>query len=123
MADRIGSGVPKAQPYKLRHWQYMVEKAARDPLSVTMLKVKGDDIMKLLGITPGPRIGWLLSILFGEVLDDPQKNERASLETRAKELHKLLDEELQKLAQKAKKEMERIEAAEDESIKQKYWVA
>jgi hypothetical protein len=88
-----------------------------------MLKIRGDDIMILLGITPGPRIGWLLSILFGEVLDDPQKNERASLETRAKELHKLLDEELQKLAQKAKKEMERIEAAEDESIKQKYWVA
>ena len=123
MADRIGSGVPKAQPYKLRHWQYMVEKAARDPISVTMLKIKGDDIMKLLAIAPGPRIGWLLSILFGEVLDDPQKNERVYLETRVKELHKLSDEELQKLAQKAKKEMERIENATDEMTKQKYWVS
>lgn len=122
MADRIGSGVPKAQPYKLRHWQYMVEKAARDPISVTMLKVKGDDIMKLLGIAPGPRIGWLLHVLFGDVLEDPAKNEKEYLETRTRELNKLSDQELRKLAEKTKEEMDRIEIAEDESVKQKYFV-
>jgi len=122
MADRIGSGVPKAQPYKLRHWQYMVEKAARDPISVTSLKVNGDDIMKLLGVDPGPRIGWILHVLFGDVLEDPQKNEREHLETRVRELNKLSDEELRKLAEKTKEEMDRIEIAEDESVKQKYFV-
>jgi len=122
MADRIGSGVPKAQPYKLRHWQYMVEKAARDPLSVTMLKVKGDDIMKLLDLAPGPRIGWFLHVLFGDVLEDPKKNEKGYLETRTRELNKLSDEELRKLAEKTKEEMDRIEQAEDENVKQKYFV-
>src|SRR3989344_2069902 len=97
MADRIGSGVPKAQPYKLRHWQYMIERVSRDPLSVTMLNIKGDDILKLLGISPGPRVGWFLHVLFGEVLDDPKKNDKAYLEGRLKELHKLSDEEQQKL--------------------------
>jgi poly(A) polymerase/tRNA nucleotidyltransferase (CCA-adding enzyme) len=122
MADRIGSGVPKAEPYKLRHWQYMIEKVSRDPLSVTMLKVNGKDIMEMLGIAPGPRIGWLLQILFGEVLDDPKKNERLYLEKRLKELHGLGDRELQKLAQSAKEEMERIEQSTDEIVKQKYFV-
>ena len=122
MADRIGSGVPKAQPYKLRHWQYMIERVSRDPLSVTMLNIKGDDILKLLGISPGPRVGWFLHVLFGEVLDDPKKNDKAYLEGRLKELHKLSDEELQKFAKKVKEEMERVEAAADESVKQKYFV-
>ena len=30
VADRLGSGVPKAQPYRLRHFQYMVEKVQYD---------------------------------------------------------------------------------------------
>lgn len=122
MADRIGSGVPKAQPYKLRHWQYMIERVARDPLSVSMLAIKGDDIMKLLGMRPGPKIGWFLHILFGEVLDDPPKNDKVYLENRLKELHKLSDDELQELAKKAKEEMERIEKSTDQKVKQKYFV-
>ncbi len=28
MADRIGSGCPKAEPYKLRHFKYMIEKVS-----------------------------------------------------------------------------------------------
>ena len=38
VADRLGSGVPKAQPYRLRHFQYMVEKVQHDAISVKMLK-------------------------------------------------------------------------------------
>jgi len=34
MADRIGSGCPKAEPYKLRHLKYMIEKVSKDPISV-----------------------------------------------------------------------------------------
>ena len=28
-ADRIGSGVPKAEPYKLRHLKYLIEKVSQ----------------------------------------------------------------------------------------------
>ena len=51
-ADRIGSGVKKAIPYKLRHLLFMIEKVKHDPLSPKMLKVNGDDIMKILNIPP-----------------------------------------------------------------------
>src|SRR3989338_5727308 len=40
-ADRIGSGVPKAVPYKLRHLKYMIDKVMNDPISVKMLKLNG----------------------------------------------------------------------------------
>jgi len=30
--DRIGSGVPKAEPYKLRHLRYVIEKVSQDPI-------------------------------------------------------------------------------------------
>ena len=48
MADRIGSGVPKAEPYKLRHFKYLVDKVSKDPISVKMLKINGNDLIKIL---------------------------------------------------------------------------
>ena len=36
-ADRIGSGVPKAEPYKLRHLKYLIEKVSQDPILPKML--------------------------------------------------------------------------------------
>lgn len=122
MADRIGSGVPKAEPYKLRHLKYLIEKVSQDPLSPKMLQVNGDDMMRILSIAPGPRIGWILTILLEEVLDHPEKNKREGLEQRVKELGQLSDDQLQKLASLAKKAVEKIETKQDEMVKQKYWV-
>ncbi len=122
MADRIGSGVPKAEPYKLRHLKYTLEKVSQDPISAKMLKVNGNDLMKLLKIEPGPKVGQILDILLGEVLEDPKKNEKEYLEKKVKELGKLSEKELQKLAQTGKKEREKIEMKRDEMTKAKYWV-
>ena len=73
-ADRIGSGVPKAVPYKLRHLLFMIEKVKQDPISPKMLKINGEDVMKILNIEPGPRIGRILSVLLDEVIEEPEKN-------------------------------------------------
>ncbi|MEK7510402.1 MAG: HD domain-containing protein [Patescibacteria group bacterium] len=122
MADRIGSGVPKAEPYKLRHWQYLIEKVSQDPLSPKMLKANGKDIMEILQITPGPKVGWILEILLGEVLDDPKRNEQDFLVARIKELGIMGDERLRELAKGSKQEVEKLETQRDEITKQKYWV-
>ncbi len=122
MADRMGSGVAKAEPYKLRHLRYIIDKVSKDPISPKMLKMNGNDLIKLLGIEPGPRVGWILSILLQEVLEDPSKNTQEILEARAKELAQLSQEELEKMAKAAKKEKEKVESREDEMTKQKYWV-
>lgn len=122
MADRIGSAVPKAEPYKLRHLKYMFEKVSRDPISVKMLKVDGKDVIRILNIQPGPKIGQVLSYLLEQVLNDPKKNKKSFLEKEVKKLTKLPDTELEKLAQKAKREIEKIETKRDEMTKKKYWV-
>ncbi|MBI2406214.1 MAG: HD domain-containing protein [Candidatus Harrisonbacteria bacterium] len=49
-ADRIGSGVPKAQPYRLRYLKAMIEKVQKDPIHPKMLVLKGDDVMRILHI-------------------------------------------------------------------------
>jgi len=122
MADRIGSGVPKAEPYKLRHLKYVIEKVSQDPISVIMLKKSGGDIMKILNISPGPKIGQILDILLGYVLAEPEKNKKEFLEKEVKKLGKLSEKELSSLAQKAKKEREKIVTKRDEMTKKKYWV-
>lgn len=122
-ADRIGSGVPKAVPYKLRHFKFMVEKVQKDPISVGMLKVRGDEVMKILKIPPGPKVGMVLSALLEEVLQEPGKNTREYLIGRIKELGELSEAELKKLAESGKEKKEEVEASRDRELKEKFWVA
>src|SRR3989344_1908235 len=108
-ADRIGSGVPKAGPHKLLHPLFMIEKGKHDPISPKMLKVNGEDVMKILGIPPGPRVGQALDILLEEVLDDPKKNTEENLGRRIRELGKLSEKELGKAREKARVKKEEFE--------------
>ncbi|MDD4761705.1 MAG: HD domain-containing protein [Candidatus Pacebacteria bacterium] len=121
-ADRIGSGVPKALPYKLRHLLYMIEKVRHDPISPKNLKINGHDLMKLLKINPSPKIGMILNALLDEVMEAPEKNDKKILEKRAKELNKLSDEELAALMVESKKKQAAFEAAVDEEIKSKHYI-
>lgn len=121
-ADRIGSGVPKAEPYKLRHLKYLVDKVSQDPISAKMLKVSGNEIMEILEIKPGPKIGQILDVLLGLVLDNPKNNNKEFLEKEIKKLGKLNEKELKKIAEKSKQGKEVVETKRDEMTKQKYWV-
>jgi len=119
IADRLGSGVPKAKPYKLRHLEYMIEKVSHDAVSVKMLKINGNDLMKELNLKPGPKIGAVLDVLLAEVIEDTEKNKKDILLMRAKELH---EEDLEKLRKMAKVKIEEKKEEEDKEIKNKYWV-
>lgn len=113
IADRLGSGVPKAKPYKLRHLEYLMAKVSRHPLSVAMLKINGNDIMRLLDIKQGPIIGALLNALLAEVLEEPKLNTKKYLENRAKELAELSVEKLKEKSEKVIKEKkEEVELVE-----------
>jgi tRNA nucleotidyltransferase (CCA-adding enzyme) len=116
--DRIGSGTPKAVPYKLRHLKYMIDKVSHDPISVKMLKINGQDIMEKLSIPPGPKIGLILSSLLAEVLDHPELNTKESLFERVRELDKRSPEDLRKALERIAKALE-----EDEKERmKKYYV-
>jgi len=123
MADRIGSGVPKAEPYKLRHLRYVIEKVQKDPISSKMLKLNGSDVMTLGSLSPSPKVGYVLDVLLGEVLEDPKRNTKKYLQTKTKELLSLSEPELLSLSKKAKKERDHVEIKQDSMTKQKYWVS
>ncbi|MBU6501205.1 HD domain-containing protein, partial [Patescibacteria group bacterium] len=95
ICDRIGTGRPKESPYRLRKYQSMIEEVMHDPVSVSMLRVNGADVISLTESSPGPKIGHILHTLLGEVIEDPKKNERSYLEKRVRELGKLSDQELE----------------------------
>jgi len=116
-ADRIGSGCPKARPYRLRCFEYLLDKVSRDPIDETMLKINGNDLIKLLDLKPGPKIGLILRALLNEVLDDPQKNNKNYLKKRAQELIKLDNSQLKKLGQEAKEKKQEIEQQEKKKFK------
>lgn len=121
-ADRIGSKVPKAFPYKLRHLMFMIEKVKHDPIHPKMLALKGDGIMELLNLKPGPRVGMILSILLEDVLDDPERNTKVYLSSKALELGALSDGELENRAKAARERAEEAEEEVEAGMKTKYYV-
>ena len=119
IGDRLGSGVPKAKPYKLRHLEYMIDKVSNDPLSVKMLKIGGQDLIQELGIDPGPKIGALLDVLLAEAIEDPTINTREKLLERSIALQK---HDLEQLRELAKEKIKEQQAADDRLIKHRHHV-
>jgi hypothetical protein len=56
----------------------------KKPFTVADLKVNGHDVMEILGIGPGPKVGEVLNALFEDVADDKSKNKKEYLLKRLK---------------------------------------
>ena len=122
VCDRIGTGRPKAHPFRLRKYMSMVDEVMRDPVSVAMLKTSGSTIMEL-GEKPGPRIGWILHALLEEVLDDPQKNTEEYLKERAAKLMQLGENDLRTLGEAGKDRREEEDEAAVQQLRKKHHVS
>ncbi|MEN9524137.1 MAG: hypothetical protein RL536_206, partial [Candidatus Parcubacteria bacterium] len=122
ICDRIGTGRPKANPYRLRKYKSMIEEALRDPVSVGMLKIGGVNIMKLGNMPAGPKVGLVLNALMDEVLDDPKLNTEKYLEDRTRKLLSLPENELKKLAKKGIEKREEVDEKNLKKIRRKHFV-
>lgn len=122
LCDRIGTGRPKENPYRLRKYKAMVEEVMEDPVSLSMLKINGQKIIEILGIRPGPRIGFILHALFEEVIDNPVLNTEEGLTKRTIELNKMSDSELKKMGEKGKQTKENEEDKRVKKIRSKHYV-
>lgn len=122
ICDRIGTGRPKEDPYRLRKYHAMIEEALRDPISVGMLKIDGKKIMKVAEIAPGPKVGFTLHALLEEVLEDPLKNTEEYLENKAKELVLLPENELKQLGERGKESKEEADEIEIKKIRSSHKV-
>ncbi len=118
--DRIGSGVPKAFPYKLRHLMYMIEKVRQEPITPKILKINGNDLINEFNLKPGPIIGYILKILLDKVLDNPEINQKETLLEEARNLLKLDENEIKEIAKKVDEKIEEFEKSKEASLKEKY---
>jgi len=77
-ADRLGSGTPKTS-WRHEDFKKRIIEVQKHIPSVSDLKVNGKDVMEILKITPGPKVGEILGKLFEEISEDPSKNDRDHL--------------------------------------------
>jgi hypothetical protein len=119
--DRIGMKKSEA-PYRLRKYHAMIEEVLRDPISVSQLAIDGKYMINTLHMKPGPRMGWILSALLEEVLDDPKKNTEEHLAQLVGSLDMLGDAELKTLGKRGKEKKEKLEEEEIEKLHEKHGV-
>ena len=81
MADALGNGTRGPDTRRLEAMAKRIERVLRDSsaLSVHQLAVDGDDVMRSLGMPPGPEVGGVLQALLEQVIEQPALNTRAAL--------------------------------------------
>lgn len=122
ICDRVGTGRPKENPYRLRKYKAMIEEALRDPISVKMLKINGNRIMEICKIPANYRVGYIIHALFNEVLNDPKLNTPVYLEKRAIDIALLPELEMKKLGEMGKERKLDEEEKNVSEIRKKYHV-
>lgn len=123
ICDRIGTGRPKEQPFRLRKYQAMIEEALHDPISVGMLAVDGKEIMKITNEKAGPRVGWILHALLEEVLDDPKRNTKEHLTEKTLMYGGFSDRDLKAAGEAGKEKRDELEEESLKEIQRKHFVS
>lgn len=78
IGDRLGGGARETS-WRLELFKKRLEEVQKQPFTVTDLKINGFDVMKELGIKPGPRVGEILGSIFTKVETGKLANEREAL--------------------------------------------
>jgi tRNA nucleotidyltransferase/poly(A) polymerase len=84
-ADRLGGGTPTGTSWRTEEFKKRIRKVLEKPFSISDLKINGSEVMEILEIKPGPKVGEILNNLFAEVQEDHTKNNREYLLGRVKE--------------------------------------
>lgn len=88
IGDRLGSGIPKEkeESWRLKNFKERIQKVMEKPFAIRDLKVNGGDVMEILNIPPGPKVGEILNNIFSRVEDGKLKNEKDILVEEVKKL-------------------------------------
>ena len=78
VADRVGSGATETS-WRTELFKKRLVEVQQEPFSIKDLKINGNDIMKELGIKPGPQVGKILQDMFEKVDEGKLKNEKEEL--------------------------------------------
>lgn len=86
VGDRLGGGTQNETSWRIEKFKERIKEVLTKPFSINDLKVNGRDVMKILNIKSGPKVGEVLQKLFAEVLKDSSKNNPDYLMQKIKEV-------------------------------------
>lgn len=89
VGDRLGGGARETS-WRLEKFKKRLIEVQKQPFSVADLKINGHDVMKILKLPSGPKVGQVLEKLFEEVVEDQKRNTQKYLLKRIKEFGRTL---------------------------------
>ena len=87
-ADRVGSGATPTS-WRFELFKKRLIDVQKEPFKIADLKINGHDVMKILGIKPGKKVGEILKSIFNDVEEGRLKNERSILLKKIEDFKKL----------------------------------
>ncbi len=78
VADRLGGGATETS-WRLEEFKKRLLEVQKQPFLIKDLKINGNDVMRVLKLKPGPKVGEILEKLFNEVVENNIPNEREVL--------------------------------------------
>lgn len=78
VADRLGGGARETS-WRLEEFKKRLIEVQKEPFTVRDLKIDGNDVMQVLKIKPGPKVGAILEKLFKKVVAKEIPNEKEVL--------------------------------------------
>lgn len=85
IGDRLGGGTQVAESWRLKKFKERLDEQLHPPFSINDMKISGNDVMEILKIKPGRKVGEILQKLFLEVDEDLEKNNKDYLLKRLEE--------------------------------------
>jgi tRNA nucleotidyltransferase/poly(A) polymerase len=85
VGDRLGGGAQETS-WRLEEFKKRLIEVQKQPFTVHDLKIDGRDVMKILNIPPGPKVGEILQQLYNEVVKKKIANEKKILIKRLGEI-------------------------------------
>lgn len=78
VGDRLGGGA-KETSWRLEDFKKRILKVQKQPFAIKDLKINGKDVMEILNLKSGPKVGEILEKLFNKVVEKEIKNDREEL--------------------------------------------
>jgi len=85
VGDRLGGGATETS-WRLEEFKKRLIEVQKQPFAIRDLKISGNDVMKVLKIKPGPKVGEILQRLFDDVVEKKIENDRKKLLNKIKEI-------------------------------------
>ncbi len=78
VGDRLGGGASQTS-WRLEQFKKRIAEVQKQPFTVHDLKINGNDVMKIFGIRPSPKVGRILEKVFDNVVKKEVANKREDL--------------------------------------------